>query len=83
MLHPGPVPVPSGWVDHVNAILHEKDLKRLRESVRRGRPFGQESWVEATARQLGLEDTLRRPGRPRKSARRRENDPRCEPTLFS
>jgi putative transposase len=83
LLHPGPVPLPTGWVDHVNAILHEKDLKRLRESVRRATPFGKESWVEATARQLGLEDTLRPPGCPRKSPKSRENDPRSEPTLFS
>ena len=37
------VPVPSGWVDHVNAILHEKDLKRLRESVRLG-PSGADGY---------------------------------------
>lgn len=41
-------------------------LARLRASVRKGRPFGAETWVTRMARRLGLESTLRGPGRPRK-----------------
>jgi putative transposase len=83
LLHPGPVPLPPEWVDHVNAILHDKDLKRVRHSVRRGTPFGQQPWVEVTARHLGLEDTLRPPGRPRKSAKSQENAESSGPSLFA
>jgi putative transposase len=59
LLHPGPVPLPPGWVDHVNALLHDKDRKRKRHSLRRGTPFGRDGWVEATACRLGLQETLR------------------------
>src|SRR5579871_2926773 len=41
-------------------------LKALRASVRRGAPFGEGGWRQATARRLGLESTLRRRGRPSK-----------------
>jgi hypothetical protein len=38
----------------------------LRRSVLRGAPYGDEHWQEQTAKALGLESALRRPGRPRK-----------------
>jgi putative transposase len=41
-------------------------LAALRRSVARGCPFGNESWMERTAKRLGLEATLRPQGRPRK-----------------
>jgi hypothetical protein len=63
-LHAGPIPRPEGWVDHVHAPQTEAELERLRHSVRRGAPFGSEPWVRQTAGRLGLEYTLRPPGRP-------------------
>ena len=42
------------------------ELQALRTSVVRGRPFGREDWQRRTAKQLGLEYTLRPRGRPRK-----------------
>jgi putative transposase len=80
--HPGPVPRPTDWHTYVNMPLHAKDLKRLRRSVRRGTPFGKPSWTETTAGHLGLEDTLRPPGRPRKGNQGRDS-PSDPPTLFS
>ena len=44
----------------------EEELKALRTCVVRGRPFGDDDWVERPSRKLGLEFTLRRRGRPRK-----------------
>jgi len=82
LLHPGPVVRPVDWVEHVNTPLHEKDLRRLRQSVRRGTPFGSADWTERTAKQLGLEETLRPPGRPRQSVTEEEGDS-SGPTLFS
>ena len=43
-----------------------EELQRARDSVIRGRPFGTPAWVRSTAERLGLEFTLRGPGRPRK-----------------
>ena len=62
-----PVKRPRDWTARVNAALSTKELDRLRVSVARSRPFGDEQWVKETARALGLEHTLRPEGRPRKS----------------
>ena len=55
------------WLERVNEPLSAGDLQRLRLSVERGRPYGEDSWAKDTARRLGLESTLRSRGRPRKS----------------
>lgn len=51
-----------------NAAQTQAELERLQECVRRGRPFGEERWMEDTAKRLGLESSLRPHGRPRKAA---------------
>jgi putative transposase len=60
-----PIPRRPNWCDWVQTALSENELKRLRWSVKRGAPFGDESWIESTARRYNLEMTLRPRGRPR------------------
>jgi putative transposase len=68
MLWKGKEPVRDRrWLERVNEPLSVGDLQRLRLSVERGRPYGEDKWTEKTARQLGLESTLRSRGRPRKT----------------
>ena len=64
-LHPWPVEEPSDWLAWVNEPQTDGELERLRSSVRRGRPFGEERWQRRTAAKLGLEPSLRPPGRPK------------------
>jgi len=64
-----PVDRPRSWESAVNEAMDEKELDRLRTSVNRGRPWGEENWVQRTARQLDLLFTLRNPGRPPKRKR--------------
>ena len=45
----------------------EAEVERLRESLRRGRPYGREDWMKETAERLGMEASLRPRGRPRKA----------------
>ena len=52
----------------VGARQTEAEVERLRESLRRGRPFGDLGWLAKAAHQLGLEASLRPRGRPRKIA---------------
>ena len=66
ILCPWPIPRPKDWVTRVNRALTKKDREAVQASVVRGRPFGSESWQEATAKQLGLESTFRSRGRPKK-----------------
>jgi putative transposase len=66
-LAPWPVPRPAAWLAQVNQPLSAPDLADLHTSVTRGRPFGTATWVQATAKRLGLTHTLRPRGRPRKT----------------
>ena len=62
----GPVRRPKNWLDWVNHTLTRGELEALRQCVTRGSPYGTLPWAERMASRLGLESTLRPPGRPRK-----------------
>jgi hypothetical protein len=47
----------------VNAPQSETELAAIRKSVLRSRPYGEADWTVNTAKSLGLEHTLRLPGR--------------------
>lgn len=59
---------PRHWSGLVNAAMEAEELQVLRVSVQRGRPYGAADWVAASAKRLGLEYTLRSPGRPPRQA---------------
>ena len=60
-----PVERPPDWVEFVNEPQTQEELEALRRCVKRGCPFGEDSWQQAMVEQLGLEYTLRSRGRPR------------------
>ncbi len=68
-LDAGPAPRGDGWVQAVNSPMFDTEVARVRESVRRDRPLGDEIWTLATAKELGLEYSLHPRGRPKKSDR--------------
>ena len=63
-----PAPIPRDWVKRVNQPETAAELEALRRSVARNQPFGSDVWQARTAEKLGLQSTIRRPGRPRKQA---------------
>lgn len=63
----GPIPLPAAWTEYVNRPETEAELAALRKSVRRGRPFGGDTWQQTTAQVLGLQVSMRGRGRPRQS----------------
>ncbi len=65
-LSPWPLERSRNWVAWVNRGLKDEQLEGIRTCVQRDRPLGPEAWVRQTAARLGLEFTLRGPGRPRK-----------------
>ena len=81
-LHAGPVPRPADWCAWVNTPLAQEELQQLRSGVRRGTPFGTPAWTSATAAELGLEGSLRPPGRPRQSGAAADRSPPA-PRLFA
>ena len=66
LLSSWPLPRLANWIKHVNEPLTEDELAGIRNSIRRGRPWGDPEWTESTSQRLGLESTLRPRGRPRK-----------------
>ena len=65
--HEGPVARPERWVDWVNKPATDVELRQLRESVKRGRPYGKVAWQQSMAARLGVEASMRPQGRPRKN----------------
>ncbi|MDZ4851770.1 MAG: hypothetical protein SGI77_20980, partial [Pirellulaceae bacterium] len=49
----------------VNEPLSKKELAAVQLSAQRGRPLGDDNWVESIARRLNLESTMRPRGRKR------------------
>lgn len=64
-LDPGPAPRGADWIEHVNTPMTEAEVEAIRLATRRNRPFGSDAWTHSTAQRLGLESSLRPPGRPR------------------
>jgi len=62
-----PLKLPFNWLEFVNQPQTSEELKALRESVNRQRPFGNRRWVERKARDLGLMQSLGKAGRPPRS----------------
>jgi len=66
MISDWPLPRPRKWLQYINEPATEAELTALRQSCVRGTPYGSADWIKTTARRLGLEATLRPPGRPKK-----------------
>jgi putative transposase len=67
LLADSPVPLGRLWRQYVNEPQSEAELAAIRQSIKRGQPFGEDAWQKKVARQLGLEHTFRPRGRPKKS----------------
>jgi putative transposase len=65
-LDPGPVPLPENWAEIVNRAVDEEEIAELRNCMKKGCPYGEEEWKTKTAKELNLESTMRKLGRPRK-----------------
>jgi len=67
-LRPWPVGRPRNWLMNVNRLIDDEALQRVRHSIARGTPLGNEIWKTRIANRLSLHITLRPRGRPRKDA---------------
>lgn len=65
-----PVDRPEKWQDYVDTPLTEKELQKIRESVKRQSPYGDADWELITCRKFGLESTINPLGRPRKERKK-------------
>ena len=65
LLANSPVPLARNYVRWVNQPEPSEELGEIRESIRKGIPFGKESWRSRMVKEHGLEQVLREPGRPK------------------
>lgn len=63
-----PIPPSKDYLSLVNKIEPEVQLDYIRNSIVKNRPYGDEVWIKRTAEDLGLESSLRQPGRPQKGS---------------
>jgi putative transposase len=56
------------WRRRLTAPQREGELKSIRETIRTGKPYGTQEWVETKARELNLPLQPRPVGRPGKAA---------------
>lgn len=66
LLSDWPLARPRNWPKYVNEPQTEAEIAAIRHALHRGQPFGSDEWLQATAKKLGLESSLRAPHRPRK-----------------
>lgn len=66
LLAPSPEPLPHKYLSWINTPDREDDILDLRQSIKKGVPYGQGIWVESMIKQHNLESTTRGRGRPRK-----------------
>ena len=64
LLFPWPVKMPANYIEWVNKPQDEEETASIKESMTRGRPFGDINWVEKIISKFGLETTRRPKGRP-------------------
>jgi putative transposase len=64
---PAPVPMPSYWRHLVNEPQSTAELEAIRTSVNRQRPFGDAEWATRRSSELGIAQTLKDIGRPRRA----------------
>jgi putative transposase len=65
LLAPWPINRSPNWLARVNESLTRNEVEAIRHSIKRSKPYGDESWIATTAKRLDLESTLRPRGRPR------------------
>jgi putative transposase len=69
VLTPPLVSLPPYWRQWVNEPQTSAEVAEIRACVNRQRPFGDEEWVRTQVGELGLEQSVRRVGRPSRTSR--------------
>jgi len=62
-----PIALPDEWTKYVDEPLTTTELEKLRKSVNRQAPYGEEEWQESISVVFGLGSTMQPRGRPRKN----------------
>ena len=68
LLSDWPLEMPISYLEWVNTLEKDEEdkLQKIRYALKRGCPYGKESWIKKTAEKLNLISTLIPRGRPKK-----------------
>lgn len=66
LLDAWPLPEEDDYLQIINQQEDKQVAESIRESIRRGKPFGSWDWIKSITEKLGLSSTLRARGRPKK-----------------
>jgi putative transposase len=66
LLAPPLVPFPNKYIQWINTDDKKDEIAELRNSVKKGVPYGEEKWVNQVVEKYQLSSTLRKPGRQKK-----------------
>lgn len=61
-----PIPEKEDYLNLINQTEADAVIIDIRESIQRGKPFGEGSWIGKIVKFLGLESTIKPRGRPKK-----------------
>lgn len=64
----GPMPLPKNWAKIVETKFSETETADFTNCIKRSCPYGEKDWTAETAELLNLQSTIRKIGRPWKSA---------------
>jgi len=67
-----PIALPDDWAAYVDTPFTDAEIEKLRNSVNRQAPFGEEDWRAGICEKMGLQSTLRQRGWLK--GRKRSND---------
>lgn len=67
LLSSWPVSKPKNYLSWLNTILSQEKDEIIERSIIKSNPYGEDYWVDNTVKKFGLEQTLRRVGRPKNS----------------
>jgi putative transposase len=66
LLSEWPIEVPENYISFINNPQTTSELESIRYSIIKNKPYGDSTWAEEISHQLGIEQVLRSPGRPKK-----------------
>ncbi len=49
-----------------NALQSKEEIENIHDAIKKSRPYGSEQWVAKAVGKFGLENTMRKRGRPKK-----------------
>ncbi|MDO8469714.1 MAG: transposase [bacterium] len=63
-----PVAEPENYRVWVNQCESEEETERIRDAIKRSRPYGSKAWVERSVKKFNLQCAIRDPWRPKKGS---------------